>query len=73
VVERGGLDEADLGGSDTIVSQGFEWYGHQFERRTRRGRIEEDRAMRYGGSKGDAEKLLGRCLKNKEKNNKGDS
>jgi hypothetical protein len=56
VGERDDFDEAGLDGSGTVVSQGFEWCGHQLETMTGRGRSKEDRAMRFGGSKGGAEK-----------------
>jgi hypothetical protein len=60
VAEREGSDWAVLNGSDTVVSQGFDWYMHQLETRTGRKRTEEDRAMRYGKSNDGTEKLLGR-------------
>jgi hypothetical protein len=63
VVEREDSDGAVLSGSGTIVSQGFDGYIHQLETRTRRISTEEDRAMKYGGRKGGAEKLLGRGRK----------
>jgi hypothetical protein len=58
-------DEGGLDGSGMVVSQGFERSSLQLETMTRRGRTEEDRAMRFGKSKGSLGKLLGRCWKEK--------
>jgi len=61
VVERDDSDEAGLKGSSTVVFQDFKWYSHQFEMRDGRGRTEEDRARRFGGSKDSAGRVWGRC------------
>jgi hypothetical protein len=67
VAESEDSDGIVLDGSGTVVFQGFEWYIHQLKTRTGKGRTEEDKAMSFGGSKGGAGKLLGRCRKNKIK------
>jgi hypothetical protein len=63
VWERGGTDLAVLDGSGMVVSQGFDWYMNQLERRTGRRKTEEDRAMRNGRSNGGAGKVMGRGQK----------
>jgi hypothetical protein len=63
VAESEGSHWAVLDSSGTVVSQGFDWYMDQLETWTGRRRTEEDKAMRYGGSDGSDEKLLGRGRK----------
>jgi hypothetical protein len=65
VEARDVFDEGGLDGSSTVISLGFEWCSHRLETMTGRGRIEEDRTMRFGESKGGVGKLLGRCQKKK--------
>jgi hypothetical protein len=64
---RGSSDEGDLSCFGTIVVQGFEWCSHQPVMRTGRGRTEEDRAMRFGGSKRWRRKTVGKMSKEKKK------
>jgi hypothetical protein len=63
VEARDVFDEGGLNGSGTVISLGFEWCSHQLETMAGRGRTEVDKTMTFGGSKGSAEKLLGRCRK----------
>lgn len=61
--ESDASDEAGLGGSNIVVSQGFKWCSHQLETRIGKGRTEDDRVRRFDGSKGRAKIFLGRCQK----------
>jgi hypothetical protein len=60
VAECEDFDQVVLDDSGTVMSQGFEGYMHLLEIRTGRRRTEEDRAMRYSGSKRQRQKIAGK-------------